>query len=504
RFRIAAESTTDLIWEWDVTAGTLEWYGPVDACLGYAPGEFPRSLDAWEKAIHPGERARVIEALDRHLKERVPYEAEYRVFRKDGSIRVWTDRGRALFNAAGQAVKMVGACADVTEKRALEEELREARKMEALGQLAGGVAHNFNNLMQGVLGYSELALERLSEEDPVRKDLEEIRKASQRASDLTQRILAYGRKQFLRPSVFDINEVIRDLVRMLGPLVPSKIAITTESWPSPLLVKADKGMVEQAILNLALNARDAMPHGGTLAFRTELAPLRGGRTATGEKIPPGDYVSLAVRDTGLGMTSETLAHLFEPFFTTKGLAGGTGLGLATTHGTVRQSEGHIFVQSGKGQGTTFTIYLPVASGHVPLPAGEPAEEEETSQGGRVLLAEDDAVVRFIATSALRKLGYQVHAASDGEEGVKLAETLDGRLDLIVTDVIMPGLRGPDMVRRLRSKGIEAPVLYVSGFTETALKEEGLPAGPWQFLGKPFSVMQLAQKLKEVRRGSAGS
>ncbi len=379
----------------------------------------------------------------------------------------------------------------------LEAQLRQGQKMEAVGRLAGGIAHDFNNMLVVINGYSELLLGRIDADDPARGDLEQIRQAGERAADLTRRLLAFSRQQVLQPSVLNLNDVISNVEAMLEPLIGEDIELTTILGPSLRRVRADAGQIEQLILNLAVNARDAMPEGGRLTIETANIYLDQDYVREHIGVEAGPHVLLRVSDTGIGMDADTQARLFEPFFTTKPAGRGTGLGLATVFGIVQQSGGHIAVSSAPGQGATFEIYLPQSA----QPTGETTEialAPSSLRGSEtILLVEDEPSVRRASRRFLEEHGYKVLEAVDGGDAIRLCERHEGPLDLVITDVVMPGMSGRELGERVARLRPETPVLYVSGYVDTALVRTGLPETSVQLLQKPFSAESLARKVREM-------
>jgi PAS domain S-box-containing protein len=386
---------------------------------------------------------------------------------------------------------------DVTEQRRLEAQLRQAQKMEAVGRLAGGIAHDFNNLLTAILGSAQLALREVEPSHPVREDLEEIRRAGLRAADLTRQLLAYSRRQVVAPKVIDVNDTVRTLDSMLRRLIREDIDLVLDLATRPLAVKSDPGQLEQVVLNLVVNARDALPHAGRIVVRTASVVLGGQQPGNDPPAPPGPYVHLSVSDTGSGLTPEARAHLFEPFFTTKELGKGTGLGLATVYGIVKQNGGFIYVDSAPAQGTTVRVYLPEAG--EPLPATEGALPQPAPSRGSetVLLVEDEAAVRQFARRALEATGYCVLTAGDGAEALSLAEHHPGVIHVLLTDVVMPGMGGPELARRLTERRSTLRVLFCSGYTDDASVREGVREAGTAFLQKPFTPEELIRKVREV-------
>ncbi len=386
---------------------------------------------------------------------------------------------------------------DVTDGKRLEEQFRQAQKMEGIGRLAGGIAHDFNNLLTVINGFSGLLLADAADEDPGRPMLEDIQRAGQRAATLTRQLLAFGRKQILQPRVLDLNALVADLRTMLAPMIGEDVELVTALAPSLSRIRADASQVEQVVLNLAVNARDAMPGGGRLTIKTgNVRPGESGAVGLAEG-RSGPYVLLSVSDTGTGMVKETQRHLFEPFFTTKGPGKGTGLGLATVYGIVKQSAGHIRVSSELGKGSTFEVYFPALL--APEEAGNAGPELAGVPGGRevVLVVEDEEGVRRLAEQMLAQLGYQALSAASGPEALAVAARHQAPIDLLLTDVVMPGMGGPAVAEALRPRHAGMRVLYMSGYADDAVLRHGILAQETALLQKPFSMAALAEKVRKV-------
>ncbi len=397
----------------------------------------------------------------------------------------------------GGLVRSWGTQRDITERRQLEEEARQARKMETAGRLAGGIAHDFNNLLTAILGTSEILLQELPSYSAQRNDVEEIKRAATRAANLTRQLLAFSRRQVLQPRILDVATVVHGVETMLRRLIGEHITLLTRSAPDLWRVRADPGQLEQVLLNLCVNARDAMPTGGTIIIEAENQRFEGSTVAPESVMPAGDYVRLTVSDTGIGMDPETQAHLFEPFFTTKEPGKGTGLGLATVYGIIKQSGGFIYAQSERGRGSQFRIFLPQATGSVdPTEGQSPAIPAPTAEG-TLLLVEDEESVRRLARRVLEGVGYRVLEAASGAEALRVVEEWEGPLDLVVTDVIMPGMSGQELSARLRERRPTLRILYVSGYTDDAILQHGTLLPNTGFLQKPFTPGTLAQRVHEV-------
>lgn len=383
------------------------------------------------------------------------------------------------------------------QRSRLEEQLQQAQKMEAIGRMAGGIAHDFNNLLTVITGYSQLGLERLSADHPIRGYLDQIKAAGDRAASLTRQLLAFSRKQVLEPQVLDLNEVIDGIDKMVQRLIGEDIEVVTLGSPDLAKVKADPGQIEQVIMNLVVNARDAMPQGGRLTFETANVDVESDRHDQHRLMPPGQYVMLAVSDTGVGMSPEVQSRIFEPFFTTKEHGKGTGLGLSTVYGIIKQSGGFIWVYSEPGMGTAFKIYLPSTD----IPGKEARNANEVSHAAKgtetILVVEDNESVRRFVHGVLESKGYTLLQASGSVEAAKLIEGYSGRIHLMLTDVVMPRMSGTELAARLAQHFPEAKVLYMSGYTDNAIVQCGALEAGTHFLQKPFTPEALARKIRKV-------
>jgi PAS domain S-box-containing protein len=494
RFRIVATTTNDVVYEWDIVRDLDWWSDNIRQILGYDPLEVQVGKpDAWDQLLHPDDRDRVTRALTDLLATRAEvWRCEYRLRRKDGSWAYVFDRGRVLLDAHRNSVRMLGAMMDISEQREAEEalrrsedQLRQAMKMEAIGRLAGGVAHDFNNLLTSVLGHAGLALDTVDTRSPVHDDLLEIQAAGSRAAQLTQQLLAFSRKQMLEPRLVDLNAVVTGIARMLRRTIGEDVELATRLASDLGTVRADPVQMEQVLLNLAVNARDAMPDGGRLTIETSNVPT-----------PEGVVVRVRVQDTGSGMTEEVRAHLFEPFYTTKDVGKGTGLGLATAYGIVQQSGGNISVISQPGQGSTFIVDLPLVRGE-PVPV-EPATAFVPRGGTEtILLVEDEEAVRSLTRRVLELQGYHVLSAASGETALELSRSHQARIHLLLTDVVMPGISGPKLAELLVAERQGLRLIYMSGYAATML-ERGIQLSPeTAFLQKPFTTEQLMRRVREV-------
>jgi two-component system cell cycle sensor histidine kinase/response regulator CckA len=423
--------------------------------------------------------------------------AEVRWKRKDGKELTVQLSGRAVRDESGKTLYYEMISENVTEQRRLEEEFRQAQKLEAIGRLAGGVAHDFNNLLGVIIGYSELLLEQEGLDEALTKKIEQIRKAGQRAASVTGQLLAFSRKQVLQPQALNLNSVVSDTGKMLNRLIGEDIELITVLDPRLGPVKADPTQIEQVILNLAINARDAMPQGGRLTIKTANLILQEAVAYPAFTMEPGRYVSLTISDTGAGMSPEIQSHIFEPFFTTKEEGKGTGMGLAMVYGIVKQSGGYIACDSAPGKSTTFSIYLPLAE-ELSLDEEPHAPQPKLPQGSEtILLVEDAEPLRILTQEFLLRLGYRVLEASSGSEALHLAQQHKGTIDLLLTDIVMPGMSGRELAMNVADRHPQVKVLYISGYTDDAIVRHGIEERAVSLLMKPFTLERLAHKLRTV-------
>ena len=416
--------------------------------------------------------------------------------RKDGSP-VWIIQNVTLIQDEDGGEATEGTMVDITERHLLEERLRQSQKMEAIGKLAGGVAHDFNNLLTVIQGYSRLVIERLQKDAETSEQLRRIESAAEKAAALTRQLLAFSRKQVLQPRVLNINGLVQDLDSLLRRLIGEDIDLMTETAPNLRPVKADPSQVEQIIMNLVVNARDAMPKGGRLTLETANADLDKRNAAEHPGVIPGAYVLLAVSDTGTGMSRETLAHIFEPFFTTKEMGRGTGLGLSTVYGIVQQSGGHIWVYSELNHGTTFKIYFPRSTEALEMIVGATSAASTNRGSETILLVEDDDLVRKLTREVLSAKGYTVLAPESVKSARALGEERGAKIQLLLTDVIMPGMNGRELAEALVAIHPGMKVLYMSGYAENAIVHHGVLDKGTFFLEKPFTPSALAAKVRAV-------
>jgi len=424
-------------------------------------------------------------------------ETEWR--RRDGEVITVRLTGRSVRNETGDFLYWEMIAEDVTERRILEEQLRQAQKLEGIGQLAGGIAHDFNNLLTAIGGYATLISEAMSENDPNRDRLVEINRAAERATTLTRQLLAFSRKQLLNPRILLLSDVVRDMEGMLRRLIGEDIELGTELADDLAFTRADHGQIEQVLMNLVVNARDAMPDGGTLTIETGNVDLGEGDACRDPSVPPGPRVQLRVRDTGCGMDEAVRSRIFEPFFTTKDRERGTGLGLATVYGIVRQSGGNVSCESEPGRGTTFVVCLPRVEGEAAIEEEDTPAEVRGNGSGSILLVEDDAGVRALAEEVLAESGYRVLSAASGSEAVEVVREYRGEIDLLLTDVVLPGLSGPEVAERLCADHPDLRVVFMSGYTGEAIRDRLSRSREAPLLEKPFTPTALESMIRNALR-----
>jgi signal transduction histidine kinase/ActR/RegA family two-component response regulator len=484
--------------EWDLGSGLVRWSDSLEGIIGIPPGSFGGTYDALLELVHPDDRQAIRQALERATATDGDYLVECRMGPPGAQATQIVAQGRVVRDQLGEPVRLVGVALDVTARRELESQLRHAQKMESVGRLAGGIAHDFNNLLTAITGHGDLLAQSVEDDDPLQVDIAAINAAAARAAALTRQLLAYGRQSLLRPEPVDLNVVVSDIEPMLRRLIGEDVELRTELEPDLGWVEADAGQLDQVILNLVVNARDALSSGGTVVLSTENVELDDAYAAEHPGARPGQFVAVSVSDNGFGIDPTTLGRIFEPYFTTKDRGRGTGRGLATVLGIVEQSGGHIDVTSEVGEGTSFHVYLPRQEGPT---AGTPVEApvREAPEGGQetVLLAEDEDSVRRLATMVLERNGYQVIAAPDGRAAIDAATRHDGPIDLLLTDVIMPGLNGRELADQFVALHPEARVLFMSGYAGEALSAQGVLDANVAFLAKPFVPSELARKIREV-------
>jgi len=494
RYRHIVETTNEGVWVLDAEARTTFMNARMAAMIGR------RVEDVLGKPaidfVHRDSRSTWAPHIERRT-EGVVAHADIRLDRPDGKV-IWVlVDSTPSFDDAGRYEGVLTMAVDMTERRRLEDQLRQSQKMEAIGSLAGGVAHDFNNLLSVILSYTSLALEGLQPGEPMHSDLEEVRKAGERASDLTRQLLAFGRQQMLQPRVVSLNQILAGMEKMLRRILGEDVELALLTSHTLGKVEADPGQLEQVIMNLVVNARDAMPAGGKVTIETANAELDAAYCAQHLDVAPGAYAMLGVTDTGVGMDAATRARIFEPFFTTKDNGKGTGLGLSTVFGIVRQSGGHIWVYSEPDRGTTFKVYFPRTDAALDTQPSPHAALVVLTGNETVLLVEDEEQVRAIMRTILRRHGYNVLEAQNGGEAFLICEKFPAKIHLLLTDVVMPRMSGRELAERLVAMRPEIKVMYVSGYTENSVVHHGVLDAGVSFLQKPITPDALLRKVRDV-------
>ena len=509
---LAEEGAEMGLWHWDIKNNRTTFNKQWTEMLGYSIAEAQSDADFWEKRIHPADHDNVIQKLNDHLQGNSPYyQVEYRLRAKNGNYKWILARGNIIDrDHSGEPLSMSGIHLDISDKMQLEENNRElqkqiflAQKMESIGALAGGIAHDFNNLLTVIKGYTDLSLVSLREEEPLYRNIKEIKKAADRAENLTRQLLAFSRKQIYKTEVIDINILIKDIDKMLRRLIGEDIHINMALGSNLPMIKADKSQLEQIFMNLVVNARDAVNAADKSGFEKKITIETGqdyldkAYTLKHPGSSEGLYLYFSISDNGIGMESDIQERIFEPFFTTKEEFKGTGLGLSTVYGIVKQNKGNIYVYSELNQGTTFKVYWPVTT-------EEAASTEETAESGRdysgdesILLVEDDQAVSDFTAKALKELGYKVKLASNGEAALEEIAANGCPYHLIISDLIMPKLNGKEMVEKIKKNYPDVKILFISGYTDNHIVHNGLLNKGINFVQKPYSVKLLAQKIRTI-------
>jgi PAS domain S-box-containing protein len=487
------------VWDLDMVTRRLTWSETLAPMFGLAPKQAPASVEPFFSLIHPDDRRIVEDSIARATREGTDYEVEFRGIWPDGTSCWMAGRARMQRDAENKPVRLLGVVTDISDRKALEAQFRQAQKMEAVGQLAAGVSHDFNNLLTAILGFSNFVIDTFEPQDRRRSDMEEVITAGQRATVLIKQLLAFSRNQVLQPTMVDLNALVTSMRAMLSRLIGEDVNLVTALDGEIGAVRADRGQLEQVLVNLVINARDAMPSGGRLSLETANVELDESYTTQHLMFQPGWYVMLAVSDDGIGMTDETKQRLFEPFFTTKEPGKGTGLGLATVYGIVKQSGGCIWVYSELGKGATFKVYLPrvvVVAKHE-VEKVTVRDETVTTGTETLLVVEDEDAVRLLTRRILERAGYQVFDAPNPQEAEALFEQHKSLITLLVTDVVLPGSSGPQLFARLARQRPDLRVLYVSGYTDETIAHNGELDPGVEFLQKPFAADALNRGVRHV-------
>ena len=502
RLRLVAESVGGVVFDYDVASHTLVRDAAVNGILGWDASEL--TVAWWTERIHPDDVARVRDTVLPYIYNGrgTHWEVEYRFRRGDGTYATVLERGTVVRDELGKPVRCVGTVSDISDRIEQAAQLRQSQKIEAVGQLAGGIAHDFNNLLTAISCNVELLLEATDPSDGRRDDIIQIRDAANRAATLTRQLLAFSRRQVLQPRPLDLNSTVASMERMLRRTLPGDVVLRTQLESALCAVLADAGQMEQVLMNLVLNARDAMPNGGRVFVRTANVELLTPMQHRFGRLDPGQYVTLSVCDEGSGMTEEILEHLFEPFFTTKGQGKGTGLGLATVHGIVVQSGGQIVVESVPERGTEFRVFLPALVGTTPQRRSSPTAGQPLVAGEvrTVLIVDDDDFVRDVAGRALTRSGYRVLTARGGDAALELLARQDpNSAVLVLTDVVMPGMNGGQLAERIAGDRPGLRVAFMSGFSTDELARSGMGFPMRSFLIKPFTLPELVSFVEDAFR-----
>ena len=499
RFRKVAEAIADVIWDWDIEQDRV-WRSSGRQGLLESGSESSRGgFDFWRERLHPDDVDAAVSRLRATLSDPDcrDWEHVYRMRRDDGTWAQIRDRGSVVRDGTGRAVRMVGAMLDVTAQRELEEQLQRAQRLDAIGQLTGGVAHDFNNLLTVILGNTDLIAAAAGDSPRVASLVNMTRTAAERGAELTRRLLAFARRQALDPGVTDVDALLSSMFELLHRTLGDHVEVALERGDGVWRAMVDASQLENALLNLCLNARDAMPGGGRIRIRTGNVTLSGEEDIHDGVVRPGDYVTIAVIDSGIGMPPEVVGHAFEPFFTTKETGKGSGLGLSMVYGFVKQSAGHVRIASAPGRGTTVTLYLPRAPAALSAAAADEAPDEVVGGNERILVVEDDPIVRVFVENQLHGLGYQVVTASAGAEALGLLDAGEA-VDLLFTDMVMPGgMNGRELADAVLARRPGLPVLFTSGYTEVGVVRDGLLDSEVDLLHKPYRRAELADRIRRA-------
>jgi PAS domain S-box-containing protein len=481
------------LWDWELGTNRVYYSKEWKRQIGHGEPEIGDDLEEWRSRVHPEDLQRTLDAVQQCLARKGDdYRADFRFRHKDGSYRHILAYGSVVLDHHGRAVRMVGSHVDITERVQLEAQLSQAQKMESVGRLAGGIAHDFNNILTVINNYAELAAAEVVAGSRIDDMLREIRTAGQRATQLTRQLLTFSRRQIVRFEILDLNTIVTGIISMLRRLLGEDITLSFEAAPELGRVRADPGQIEQILMNLAVNARDAMPSGGQLRVATANAV----EIASEPSQPAGAYVLLSVQDTGIGMEQAVLERIFEPFFTTKEAGKGTGLGLSTVHGIVSQCGGFIRVASQPGAGTGFRIYLPQVQAEAVTEA-TPPPDSLVRGAGRILIVEDEPAVRDLVRQALEEAGYEVLVAGNVKDALHQIELTDKPLYLLITDLVLPGGTGLDLVEHLRVLRPGLPILLTSGYSDQMADRRSLDHRNYGFLAKPFTLAALTRSVRDL-------
>jgi PAS domain S-box-containing protein len=477
----------------------VSWSAETHRIFGVAIGEFEGTPEAFFRFVHPDDLATVRTAAQAAIDRDQPYDVEYRITTAAGQVRWVHEKGEVIREPDGRPIRMIGTAEDISDRRRLEEQLRHAQKMEALGRLAGGVAHDLNNALTTIAGYTVLALAELADDHPARADVEEIRRAAARAESVTRQLLAFSRKHLFEPRVFDLNEILAGVTLLLAHTLGGDVTLRTVKAPALPAIVGDPGQVEQAIVNLATNARDAMPGGGEVVISTSVVDADDAFVRAHEPMPCGRYVMLSVADTGEGLTAETRARAFEPFFTTKAVGKGTGLGLAMVYGMVKNCGAFVFIDSEPGQGATFRVYFP-AAGEAERAEAAPARTASDTPR-TVLVVEDERAILNLIDISLASEGYHILKATSGRDALEVVAANGGVVDLVLTDATMPGMGGVELARELLATRPDLVVIIMSGYTQEEISGFDASDHTMSAMQKPFTPVELRLRVREALAGA---
>jgi PAS domain S-box-containing protein len=499
RYALAVEGANDVIWDVNLTTGEAYHSERFESILGYEERDIPNNIKVieWKERTHPDDYQRVIEARDSSLEGRVPaFEVEFRLRHKDGGYRWVACRGACVRDSQGRPYRMAGSLSDITEHKKLEQQLLQSLKMESIGMLAGGVAHEFNNLLTAISGYGQILQESIPPDDEMsQENIGNVLKAAERASELTRSLLAYSRKQTIKQEPIGVDTIIGHVETLIQRVIGEDIDISVNVSGEDLLVRADAGQMELVLMNLATNARDAMPNGGRLCITTGRLFVKEGSEAGHDLSAPGEYALISFEDTGTGIDKESLGKIFEPFYTTKEVGKGTGLGLSLVHGIIKQHNGSILVSSELGKGTRFDIYLPLIEEHVPKGESK-MTAPHAGQMETLLVAEDEAIVGCFMKRMLENAGYKVITAANGEDAVARFKENDD-ISLVLSDVVMPVKNGKEMLDEIRMFKPDIKVVFISGYAPDVIRNKGMFDEGTDFIQKPFNKNDLLRKVRNI-------
>jgi two-component system, cell cycle sensor histidine kinase and response regulator CckA len=497
RLQLAVSSGHLGIWDWDIVNDVLVWNERMYELYGVSKDTFKISRETWEKCLHPDDLALALEETRAAFSGEKEYDFEFRILRPDGETKFIKTNGKVIRDEAGNPIRLIGMNQDITDRRHLQEQLRQAQKMEAIGQLAGGVAHDFNNILTAIYGHCSVLQMKMGNDAPFRSDIDHIYAAAEKAANLTRSLLAFSRKQIMSPKNVNLNELVMNVAKLLTRIIGEDIQLKAVCKGVPLRVFADSGQIEQVLMNLATNARDAMTNGGTLTIETGVQEIDESFIHAYGYGDVGKYVVLSISDTGKGMDAETSKKIFEPFFTTKEVGKGTGLGLSIVYGVIKQHNGYINVYSEPDEGTTFRIYLPQVHDEDADKEKEAPLEYPRMGSETVLVAEDDATIRELAGAFLRQYGYDVILAHDGEDAVEKFMASKEKIAIIVMDMIMPRKGGNEAYEEIRKVRSDVKILFMSGYSPDLLHDRGVFANGEEVLIKPIHPLELVRKVRAI-------